>query len=791
MMKKWTYFLCLLASFLVISCGDLFTTERDPAGLSISKEADCKLETEAFSYILEKDISSDILCLKNQLNLFISLVETDRPGFISKSVLKTFLLEGPLSNDIDPEVADIIDTVFEMSNLIMGTDKNYIKKSEMHTLIDFLTFFNSHIWKTYTYFDSPDDVNYTRHSRERKIVYEEIKTITNGLKKIFKANRDRVDTIDTEKLMFNFFKNDPETMEKINSIMFVKRAILGGQKWEMTHHEFSNLITVIPELIQVSFDIAKSSKYTFVDEQATLLKLFKQDIEVVRRVLFFRETSTEAMFTTGDVIGAIKTLAPSISDSFDVAKYPEEFKKIKEVFLGSNSEFFAAKEIYTLLNHVEKIIDTSNLFYRVYDFYEEELNGPDNITHDFGDFPVNSSTEQKYLSEFANIANNYKFFKGSFGVPFYTFDNHRNPNGFVEIMAVEYFIKNAFRYYGSKKPEARGGYDITLEQFEKIAYDFRWIFKEAGLVVIGREGGGELKGISENVILMSTLFQNQSNGCDSKGVCMETPELTEFLVGLLTALNVKDFFTEKMIELCATELDMYDRIAPECFRRNFIDVIEAKNPKNGMVIADQMPFFYDYLKTLVEDVEPGRPYTDSEEYMSFLLETEAFTRTCTHYDAEKTEEIPLKANDAFAVFAGLLNVESTVLRFDTDRSNVLNYRNEYGRNEILDAYYEVYHGAIKGLLDPKGGFLTKLAKPMFQYLIKEGKVPDVKKFKSIWHFAKFLLKRNKNANANRDTFATVLKVIGEQNDGDKKPFKCDECFRDPTVECEPEGDDWN
>lgn len=791
MMKKWTYSFCLLACLALGSCGDLFTTESEPTDLGGAFGANCKLETEAFSYILEKDITSDISCLKAQLNLFISLVETDRPGYISKSVLKTFLVEGPMSNDIDPEVVDIIDTVFEMSNLIVGTDKDYIKQSEMHQLIDFLSFFNSHIWKTYTYFDSPDDVNYARHSKERRIVYKEIEIISEGLKKLFKANRNQVDKVDIESIVYNFFRNDTETLEQIESIMFIKRAILGGQKWEMTHHEFANLITIMPELVQVSYDITKSGRYTFVDEQATLLRLFKQDIEVLRRVLFFRETSDEAMFTTGDIIGAIKTLVPDIGGTLDIADYSDELRKVKEVFLGSSSEFFAAREIYTLLNHLESVIDTSNLFYRVYDFYEDELNGPKNITHDFSDFPTNSSSEQRYLSEFAKIANNYKFFKGSFGVPFYTFDNHRNPNGFVEIMGIEYVIKNALRYYGSKSQEARGGYHITLEQFESIAYDFRWLFKEAGLVNIGREGGGELLGISENVILMSTLFQNQSNGCDGEGVCMETPELTEFLVGLLTALNVKDFFTEKMIDLCATELDMYDRIAPDCFRRNFIAVIEARNPKNGMVIADQMPFLYDYLKTLVADVEDGRPYTDSKKYMNFLKQTEAFTRTCTHYDVAKTEEIPLKGNDAFAVFAGLLNVESTVLRFDTDQSNVLDYRNKYGRNEVIDAYYEVYHGAIKSLLDPKGGILTKLAKPMFQYLVKEGKVPDVKKFKSIWQFAKFLLSRKKNANANRDTFSTVLKVIGEQNDGDKKPFKCDECLRDPTTECEPEGDDWD
>ena len=43
---------------------------------------------DAFSKILEKNIEGDINCLREKLNMFISTVETDRPGYASKEVLK-------------------------------------------------------------------------------------------------------------------------------------------------------------------------------------------------------------------------------------------------------------------------------------------------------------------------------------------------------------------------------------------------------------------------------------------------------------------------------------------------------------------------------------------------------------------------------------------------------------------------------------------------------------------------------------------------------------------------------
>ncbi len=776
-------FICLILS----SCGDMYSKPEEE--VTLTQGATCNLDIKAFSYILEKDIQNEINCLQSQLDLFIDFVETDRPGFISKSVLKDFLINGP--SEMDPETADIIDGVFEISNLVLGTEKNYIKKNEMYQIIDFMGFFNSHIWKTYTYFSSPDEVNYARHTRERSIIFKEVEIVTNRLKEIFKEERETTDNINTELLVYNFFKNDPVTLEKIKSIMFLKKTIVGGQRWEMDHHEFSRFMNLIPELAQITFDAFKANRYDFSADEGSLLKLFDKDLDILKGLLAFENTDEEAVFTIADLIHVVKTLVPDLVGSLDLNKFNTEIRKVKEVFLGSSSDFVSGKEVYTLIDRLDFIFNRGIFFHGIYSANAADLNGQEDISHDFGDYPVNSSSEQASLESFATIVNNYKFFKGGANIPSYTFNHSRSAAGLIEIMILEYGIKQVMKYYGNENELARGGHDMTLDQFYKIAYDFKWILKDMGLVNIGRPGGGELKGISENVILMSTLFQYQSNGCSKQSSCMEVPELTEFVVGLLSAINVKDFFAQKMEELCSNELDEYKRIAPECFRENFINVVEAVNPKTGSAISDKMPFLSSYLKELVAKVPAGKPNTSSKSYLKFITETEAFTRGCVYYDmTNKVEEVPLSGNDAFAVFAGLLNIESVMLRFDEDRDNILNHRNKFNRNEVLTAYYDVYQGAIKALVAPKGGALEKLALPIFKYLIREGKVPNVKRFTSVFQFARFLARRNKNANAYRFTFANVLKVIGDKNDEGKKPFKC-ECYRDPTTECLPEGDEWN
>ncbi|MBT4793517.1 MAG: hypothetical protein HON90_18235, partial [Halobacteriovoraceae bacterium] len=385
---------------------------------------------------------------------------------------------------------------------------------------------------------------------------------------------------------------------------------------------------------------------------------------------------------------------------------------------------------------------------------------------------------------------------GSLTYPYYTYEYHRNANSFFQTSALEYGVKLLMAYYGDVNFGARGGFDMTLKETVTFIDDFKWFLKDYGIINIGRKGGGEVAGVADNLVLMSTLFQYQSNGCDSDKVCMETPELTEFVIGLMTAVSIKDFFTETMLDYCASELDEHNRIAPDCFRRNFINVMRTKMPieDGGKAISEFMPLLDNYMEDMVKNLPEGSPPTESEDYMTFITETENFTRSCTYYDKEKTDEVFLKANDAFAVFTGLLNVESTLLRFDLDQNNTIDAKNIDGKNEVYNAYKTTYKGALIAMVSDKfkSPVLGKfLAKPVFEYLVKYGDIPDMKKGKSILKFIKIIFRKYKKGNITRATVATILKVIGQQSENAAlHPYKCEECFRDPTVKYLPEGDPW-
>ena len=783
MMKRILPFILI---FFLTSCGDLFTEEAGSEPTSYEQFATCEMDTDAFSYIFEKNIKGEILCLEENLELFIDVIETDRPGYISKKSLKTFIEFGP--QEIDLNVLNLVDSVFDLSHIILGTDKDYITKEKMHVLIDFLVYFNEHIWKSYKFFMSEDKVNYERHMRERSTIFNEFTLISDYLKNIFKDGGDDLDRIDLEELIFSFFNSDPENLEKARSLMFLKRVFLGGDRWELSQKEFKRLLELMPSIAEVAFDLVRVEYYEFTGEQEILIKVFLGDIDTIKQSLFYDADSYVSVFNIYDLINVFTIVAPDLLD-FNVGDFPKEIMKIKEIILGNGLEIVTSKELIDALEHGENILKEGDLFYRVYSFYKEDLETPTPITLDFSDFPVNNSQEAKFLDNFARIAYDYKFFKGDFTSAYYSFDYYRNANAFFQTSAIEYLVKLVMKFYGNEHEDARLGYHMTLDETVNLVEDFKWFLKDQGIIKIGRVGGGEVANIADNFVLLSTLFQYQSNGCYSGGVCMETPEITEFAMGLFTALEVKDAFTDEMLELCEEELDSYDRIAPECFRRNFIKALEAPILEGGKAIVDFMPNLYVYLQELTSEIPSSDPITESESYMKFITETEAFTRTCMYYDDEKTDEVYLKGDDAFAVFAGLLNVETTMLRFDIDQNNLVDAYNSNGKNEAITAFNDVYKSAVVPLVEGIVGneaAAKLLAKPVFQYLVKYGRVPGA------LDLGKFLFKRNKNANINRTTVSNILRVIGEESENAILfPFKCEECLRDPTIECEPEGGNWN
>ena len=134
--------LTLLTGLALLSgCSDLFSQKLVKKSLQSTQfSANCDLNVDAFSQIMYERIPEPIKCLEKNLKLFIRVVESERPGYLSRKALLLYLKKNP--NDISIDGRNALEGVFELNYLIFGDNNNFISSTNIDKIIDFALTFN-------------------------------------------------------------------------------------------------------------------------------------------------------------------------------------------------------------------------------------------------------------------------------------------------------------------------------------------------------------------------------------------------------------------------------------------------------------------------------------------------------------------------------------------------------------------------------------------------------------------------------------------------------------------------
>jgi hypothetical protein len=228
--------------------------------------------------------------------------------------------------------------------------------------------------------------------------------------------------------------------------------------------------------------------------------------------------------------------------------------------------------------------------------------------------------------------------------------------------------------------------------------------------------------------MVTDLFQTTSDGKNGVGAA-EGVEL----IGVLRDSSVigKDIL-KTMIDSKLCEADTKGSITVKCYRENFYQTFNR---------------FYDYFPKFKRFVVENNKNSKEEVLQDLLKRTEFFARDCA------LDSRPINKKDMGSIVAGLIDIEATILHFDKNQNNILDYE------ELNDAF-PVYRNAIIAVakLKPSQEFL---AKSIFFYLVKNQKIPSVGNL--IWFFTKLETGWDKNISGDRVTIATLLKYISSMN----------------------------
>lgn len=771
--------LSLLFIFTLTGCGDLFQKKTKENVLESSRfNANCDLNVEEFALILEEPIQGTIDCLGKNLKLFVKVVETKKPGYMSRIALENYIKNN--RRDIKPEVIKVLKSVFDINYLIFGDDPDYISEPNIDALVKFAKIFNEKASTNFKpIFLADEEIEYENYrvQRDQRIKPAAL-IISSALKEIFNPDRKgKIHTLDLINLIDSFTSDDnSQTMTKVKKLLFAKKIILGGDKFTITHKELSNLIDNFSSYVLLALDATRYKKIRLTQEST--VQFLSADVELLNSLIFSAQTGIkdgEVLFNLKDAIDAVQMF--STSETLDLYKYYDLLKEAKMIVMDGESETVTGGDLKRLFGHAMNVLKTGTFFHRFWSTERALLEARPGreISYDFRNLYSLFKSEKTRVDNFVRILKRYRFMRGENISAFYTDDYFRNPSAVYEIALYEYALTLVMKKFGCPNNTLSGkvvcnasatlnDVYMTKDHVVDLVKKFKTVLIETDLMYPGRE-----EKVAETITLLGSLFQYQSD----ENKVFDVNEATEFAVSLFTSIDVASDVKTHFDQLVAQgkcQTDEFGRFTPDCFKRNFFQAVCLNYP-------DQYPKLFASLGATVYETDPKNPKlkklvcrvpfdTAGQAYLSMSVKA---ARTCNVYP-DNQEEIYYSESDMQAIFMAMMHIETTILRWDVrNRNNIMD------ADEVMDAY-NIYSPALDGFLEDKPTIIKKLKKQIYQYMVKYEQIPNEKDFGSIWKFVKFLASFNKQAPGNRKTIASILVTIGEQ--GAPSTFDCN-LLRDP------------
>jgi hypothetical protein len=775
-----------LASLMTFSgCSDLFQKDVKEKSLESNKfKANCELNIDEFSLILEENISESIDCLGKNLKLFVKVVESRRPGYLSRIALENFIKRN--RQDIKPEVLRALKSVFDINYLVYGEDPDFISSANIDALVNLAQVFNEKASQNFKpIFLSEDEIDFESYTflKDKRIQPAAV-AVMNGLREIYNPHRNgKIHSLDINNLLDSFTtESNRASIAKVKKFLFAKKILLGGDKDELTHLELDRLITNFNSFVVLTMDAVRFKK--IIMNQKETIDFVNSGLSRLRNIIYPLNTNSrngEFFFSLKDAIDVAEIILKD--EDLDLDEYYDLIKEAKLILMQGNSESVTGGDLRRLFDHASNVLTTGHFFHRFWmaerTFLEEDrlnVNIPEG--YKFSNLRATFSTETARINQFSRILKQYRFLKGTQAAASYSGNWKRNSESVFEVSVYEYLLKLVMTKYGCPSNtlagkvvcdvlptgnQAHWGKEyvyLTKDHVIDLIMRFRKVFHKAKLIYPERE----VK-TAETITLLGSLFQYQSD----ENKVFDINEATEFAISLFTAIEISDKLENHYFDLVEQKKctkDEFDRIEPACFREHFFQAVCFNYP-------DQFPKLYQALGATVRDPVSRRlicKIPNSLTNAAFLQTSVNAARTCNFYPSNKAEEIYYTKGDLMSIFLGMMHIETTIIRWD-----VRNENNLMDPAEVMDAY-AIYSPALDGFLEKMPSMVKRLKKQIYQYLVKYEQVPNEKEFSSILKFVKFLLSFDKNAPATRKTVGSILVAIGEQ--GSTNTFNCD-CLKNP------------
>jgi len=702
----------ILSGFLLSSCGLNDDAPADSGVYDLGNlNGGCELKTEKLNLILEEDIAKDINCLEQNLDQFVQFVRREDSNYIGRLELNRFIDKFfPEGKEV---ARDLLKLVYDLNTIILNDPKDKLSVTKLKKLFTLFNIVNNEGRNLYTQLSGLDKNNYwaRRNAIFRGVDLLAIKILETA--PVDDSQNPQLIITDFLKELKEILELAPEQLniEKIQSFLFAKKLILGGEPEIITSLQLKDLINRSAELLVLGMDVLFVETKEFKTNQEEYY--FYYDVVNELTEYFFPFNDTEEILDHKDLLVVAEEI---VGDSYNISNMDKSILVIKEKFFGGAPDRYNFRDLKTILNWG---LEFSGMLYFneiTYEHYEEALSSPNPISglslpklnnyHIFPQWMIKSMWEN-----FSYISTNYRFFHDEDGKSHFFNYYKRFKSGFNKASMLRWAVKKVVSVYGHY-PEGKRKKEADEDDLRRLLLDIEGLAKELGLWPKDFD-----KFVTE-AIASSDLFVYHSDGNGSSS----TEEITEYAVNALHGFELADTIHQRLQAHCDLLGEDGQSFAIPCFREYFLHVFF-----NELKYQKYYNRLFEYLNL-----------NGIEELRQYLINIELYARI------DPNPERPLTKEDLNRVVVIMTNLESAFIRFDVDKDGILN------RGE-LDLAFLVFKSLVvkvAGLGDNADG----LYKSIFLYLVKNMEVPSPVQL--VWFH---LFGKKKNITSTRFNISAILK----------------------------------
>ena len=714
-MKKFVIIIfCILS---ITGCG--FFSDEKPKNSEVYEVGEvCVLDPDAFDNILKKDINVQLACLEENFNLFLNAVRTKDRNVITEYDLSRFIRK--FFNTNSETIIKSINLFFQINMILLNDQMNKISRNNIKPIFKLISTANRESVVLYKIFS---DVNNENAWKMRKLLVGSIYNLKRTVLKIIAKTGGPTNKLNLVEFVEELNRKFPSmtiSQELTDSIPFIKKLLIGGEPDTITNSEISILVSKIPSIAVLAFDLFFLKENHFKNKNQFLrfyLKKLKQIVNIIAPA-----RHDEILFEHDNIMNIVKTFLKEDrpdekkDKSIDIDLISILLKTVKPMIVGGDAMRYTYSDLKKIMGH---IIDFSELHFFnsvTWEHYSDVLKKNRRLRNlkqlDPKIYKVLSNARVKELHEnFVDIVKKYRFFRKENGMQYYIHEYRRNLPSFMEMS----YFRWGFEILGKNYTVDEGTINIDMKNIERLLWDFRPLLEYYGLWSTMPET------FARNTMLLGDLFQNQSNG-DLK---LNKDEGSEYFILVTNAIKVKEQVTTELKKVCEYGDDDSPEIPVSCFRKNIPSILFEK-----LGYQEYMPELYKY-----------RQKQGNKEFSSFLKHVEYFARDIPD------DTIPIHQRDMVLILGALLNIESTFIRFDINRSNIL-------EPEELDTAFLTYKNAITTLALDMGSDPDGYEKSIFLYLVKYMEMPTPAQLVWFHYSPNFIV--NKRFEAKRVSVGSIL-----------------------------------